>query len=55
MKEQVRQELVELERAGYNPQGPQENYPTDIIAASAQRASQAVGGMPSGTSMSGQR
>ncbi|MCE4540888.1 MULTISPECIES: DUF4148 domain-containing protein [unclassified Caballeronia] len=32
---QVRAELVQLERAGYNPTGDQTNYPADIQAAEA--------------------
>ena len=52
---QVRAELVELEKAGYNPQGPQENYPQDLMAAE-QRLTEsraAYGGTSDGTSDAG--
>jgi hypothetical protein len=57
---QVRAELVELERAGYNPAtGADPYYPEDIQAAEAKVAAEhaadghAVGGVPQGTRESG--
>jgi hypothetical protein len=57
---QVRAELVELERAGYNPASANDpNYPADIEAAEAKVAAehaangQAVGGISQGTGESG--
>ncbi|MFL9934147.1 DUF4148 domain-containing protein [Paraburkholderia sp. RL18-103-BIB-C] len=55
---QVREELVQLERAGYHPAtGEDPHYPDDIQAAeakvaanaSAAQTSQAVGGVPMGS------
>jgi hypothetical protein len=57
---QVRAELVELERAGYNPNTAGDNcYPADIQAAEAKvtaehaAAGRAVGGVPGRGSESG--
>lgn len=52
---QVKQQLVELEQAGYNPTGAQLNYPADLQAAQARvNANQAsYGSSPTGTSQSG--
>ncbi|ANB72151.1 hypothetical protein AYM40_07055 [Paraburkholderia phytofirmans OLGA172] len=53
---QVRAELVQLEKAGYNPaRGEDPNYPADIQAAEAKVAAQndAVGGVAGGSSQSG--
>ncbi|MGA7782476.1 MAG: DUF4148 domain-containing protein [Paraburkholderia sp.] len=56
---QVRAELVQLEKAGYNPsQGDHSTYPVQIQAAEARVAAQnesssGVGGVVSGTSASG--
>lgn len=62
---QVRAELVQLEKAGYNPaKRDNATYPADIQAAearvaaghsSAQANTQGVGGVPSGAVQSGQR
>lgn len=54
---QVRMELIQLEKAGYNPQGPQENYPQDLMAAEQRvSASQSMyGGTPDGTSVAGSK
>ncbi|WP_206996826.1 DUF4148 domain-containing protein [Trinickia mobilis] len=42
---QVRQELIELEQAGYNPARADDyNYPADIQAAEARVAAQKAGG-----------
>nr|WP_074267583.1 DUF4148 domain-containing protein [Paraburkholderia phenazinium] len=46
-REQVRAELVALEKAGYHPGKPSPYYPADIQAAEARvRASNAAGGNP---------
>jgi hypothetical protein len=53
---QVRAELVQLEKAGYNPaRGEDPNYPADIQAAEAKVGAYntAVGGMEGGSSQSG--
>ncbi|MFM0480598.1 DUF4148 domain-containing protein [Paraburkholderia strydomiana] len=62
---QVRAEVVQLEKAGYNPaQRDEARYPADIQAAearvaagnsSAQANAQGVGGVPGGAAQSGQR
>jgi len=54
---QVRQELVALEKAGYNPQGPQENYPQDLMSAEQRVAGSrsAYGGALEGTSSAGSK
>ncbi|MDR6472190.1 hypothetical protein J2777_005931 [Paraburkholderia graminis] len=62
---QVRAEVVQLEKAGYNPaQRDEARYPADIQAAearvaagnsSAQANTQGVGGVPSGAVQAGQR
>jgi hypothetical protein len=55
---QVRAELVQLEKAGYNPAGSADAYyPNDIQAAEARVASQndATGGAAGGSSASGAR
>lgn len=53
----VKAELAELEAAGYNPQGPQENYPVDLMAAeqrvAAARSAAAYGSATNGSSSSG--
>jgi hypothetical protein len=55
---QVRAELIQLEKAGYNPsRGEDPNYPADIQAAeakvAAQNAATGVGGVTSSSSASG--
>ncbi|BBU28260.1 hypothetical protein BTHE68_19940 [Burkholderia sp. THE68] len=55
---QVRAELVQLERAGYNPVSSEVDYPADIQAAEARVAAQGVaassfGGAGEGASASG--
>jgi hypothetical protein len=55
---QVRAELVELEKAGYNPTGGEDPYyPADIQAAeakvAAQKAATGAGGVTSGSSDAG--
>ena len=55
---EVRAELVQLERAGYNPTSDQTQYPTNIQAAEARVAAQngassGYGGVVSGSSVSG--
>ncbi|MGF6384674.1 DUF4148 domain-containing protein [Paraburkholderia sp. CNPSo 3155] len=53
---QVREELVQLEKAGYNPGRWNPNtYPYDVQAAEARVAAQnsAVGGVTSGSSQQG--
>ncbi|MBP0594102.1 DUF4148 domain-containing protein [Paraburkholderia sp. LEh10] len=55
---QVRAELIQLEKAGYNPaQGEDPNYPADIQAAeakvAAEHAATGVGGVASGSSDAG--
>lgn len=53
---QVRAELVQLEKAGYNPaRGEDPHYPEDIQAAEAKVAAQssAVGGVANGATDSG--
>lgn len=56
---QVRAELVQLEKAGYNPShGEDPNYPADIQAADANVAAQSgaangYGGVVNGSSVSG--
>ncbi|SEB95063.1 protein of unknown function [Burkholderia sp. WP9] len=55
---QVRAELVQLEKAGYNPGLASPYYPADIQAAQTRVAKQndsAVGGAVSGSSVSGAR
>jgi Domain of unknown function (DUF4148) len=58
---QVKAELVQLEKAGYNPGGEDVNYPQDIQAAEqrvAQQqgiASSSYGSAANGTSVSGSR
>ncbi|CAM2197382.1 DUF4148 domain-containing protein [Paraburkholderia sp. A1RI_3L] len=56
---QVRAELVQLEKAGYNPSGDRTNYPSELQAAQARVAAQngdaqAYGGTVAGSSQSGQ-
>ncbi|MFX1670799.1 DUF4148 domain-containing protein [Paraburkholderia sp. A2WS-5] len=57
---QVRAQLVQIEKAGYNPARRDNNYPDDIQAAEARIATQesagaiAVSGMGSGTGSSSQ-
>jgi Domain of unknown function (DUF4148) len=56
---QVRAQLVQLEKAGYQPSRRDQFYPDDIQAAEAKIVSQggdvtaSVGGAPAGTSVSG--
>ncbi|MGF6447500.1 DUF4148 domain-containing protein [Paraburkholderia youngii] len=55
---QVRAELIQIEKAGYNPaRGDDPYYPTDIEAAevkvAAQHAATGVGGAASGSSDAG--
>jgi hypothetical protein len=55
---QVRAELIQLEKAGYNPsRGEDPSYPADIQAAeakvAAQNAATGVGGVTSGSSAAG--
>ncbi|CAH2807664.1 MAG: hypothetical protein CBARDMAM_5393 [uncultured Caballeronia sp.] len=51
---QVKAELVQLEKAGYNPGGEDVNYPQDIQAAEQQGiASSSYGSPVYGTSASG--
>ncbi len=55
---QVRAELIELEKAGYNPgRGEDPNYPADIQAAeakvAAQHAATGFGGTANGSSEAG--
>lgn len=55
---QVRAELIQLEKAGYNPaRGEDPSYPADIQAAeakvAAQNAATGVGGIVSGSSDAG--
>ena len=56
---QVRAELVQLERAGYNPAGDETTYPVQIQAAEARVAAQqaasqsSFGGVDDGASASG--
>jgi len=55
---QVRAELIELEKAGYNPaHGEDPNYPADIQAAAAkvaaQHAASGFGGSVNGSSAAG--
>jgi len=54
---QVRAELVAVEKAGYNPQGPQENYPQDLMAAEQRVAAShsAYGGTSDATSDAGSK
>lgn len=57
---QVREELVALEKAGYDPQGPQENYPQDLMSAEQRVAASAAsrtayGGASNGTSKAGSK
>lgn len=54
---QVREQLVQIEKAGYNPSRANPNeYPANIQAAEARVAAQngAVGGVNSGSSAQGQ-
>jgi hypothetical protein len=54
---EVRAQLVQIEKAGYNPSRSNPNeYPSDIQAAEARVAAQnaAVGGVASGSSEEGQ-
>lgn len=57
---QVRAQLVQIEKAGYNPARRDNNYPADIQAAEARVAAResdgtmAVSGMGSGTGSSSQ-
>jgi hypothetical protein len=54
---QVREQLVQLEKAGYNPAtADAADYPADLQAAEARVAAQnsAVGGVASGSSQQGQ-
>lgn len=55
----VKAELAELEAAGYNPQGPQENYPVDLMVAeqrvAAAHSATAYGSATNGSSSSGAR
>ncbi|MEM5313560.1 DUF4148 domain-containing protein [Paraburkholderia sp. JHI869] len=56
---QVRAELAQLEKAGYNPAADDNNYPQDIQAAEAKVSAQngaaasAFGGVVSGSSAAG--
>jgi len=56
---QVREQLIQLERAGYNPARKDNTYPTDVLSAearvSADASGTAVGGVPSGEWQSGHR
>lgn len=57
-REQVRAELAQLEKAGYNPAGEHSNYPDDLLAAEARVSAQnaeasGYGGVASGSSQSG--
>ena len=58
---QVKAELVQLEKAGYNPGGEDVNYPQDIQAAEQRVAEQqgiassSYGSSANGTSVSGTR
>jgi hypothetical protein len=58
---QVRAELVQLEKAGYNPAGDYNDYPQNIQAAEARvsaengAAASGYGGSVSGSSASGSR
>ncbi|MGA7779541.1 MAG: DUF4148 domain-containing protein [Paraburkholderia sp.] len=56
---QVRSELVQLEKAGYNPGGDHNDYPVDIQAAEARvhgdDSASGFGGVESGSSASGAR
>jgi Domain of unknown function (DUF4148) len=62
---QVREQLIQLERAGYKPARRDNMYPADIQAAEARISAQqsgatrgvstSVGGTPSGASQSGYR
>lgn len=61
---QVRAELVQLERAGYRPEGNDPYYPTDIQAAESKVHAEEVasangrggiGGINAGTSQTGSR
>jgi len=58
---QVKAELVQLEKAGYNPAGEDVNYPQDIQAAEQRVAEQqgiassSYGSAANGTSVSGTR
>jgi len=54
---QVRAELIQLQKAGYNPAvASAPNYPADIQAAEARvAAQQAYGGEPDGSAQSGSR
>jgi hypothetical protein len=56
---QVRAELVQLEKAGYNPSGDRTGYPSELQAAQARVTAQngdaqAYGGAVAGSSQSGQ-
>ncbi|SAK74804.1 purine nucleoside phosphorylase [Caballeronia pedi] len=50
---QVRAELVQLERAGYNPVSSEVDYPADIQAAEARVAAASFGGASEGSSAAG--
>jgi hypothetical protein len=58
---EVREQLVQLEKAGYNPAGDEINYPANIQAAEARIAAQngtattSYGASSNGTSVSGVR
>jgi Domain of unknown function (DUF4148) len=57
---EVKAQLVQLEKAGYNPVGDQTQYPTNIQAAEARvnaenGAATGFGGVADGTSASGTR
>lgn len=56
-REEVRQDLINVEQAGYNPAARSPYYPDDIQAAeqrvNAQQAQQGYGGVTAGTSQSG--
>jgi opacity protein-like surface antigen len=56
---QVRSDLMQLEKAGYNPGGDHNDYPADIQAAEArvhgEGGTSGFGGVESGSSASGTR
>ncbi len=50
---EVRAELVQLEKAGYNPNSDGDNYPEDIQAAEAKIAAEQANSAVGGSAMSG--
>jgi hypothetical protein len=50
---EVKAQLVQLEKAGYNPGQDRTTYPADIQAAQAKVDGQGYGGVANGTSASG--